>query len=50
MNDNLQKRGNRVIALTNGGAFLGSLIGGIPGGVVLGVIVAVYAWMSYEPE
>ncbi|AFY97253.1 hypothetical protein [Chamaesiphon minutus] len=41
------ERGDRVVALASGGAFLGVLIAQIPGAVIGGVLAGVYAWLSF---
>lgn len=46
---NFWERGNRVVQLASGGAFLGVLLAQIPGAIVGGVSVAVYAWFT-TPE
>jgi hypothetical protein len=40
------KRGNRVVTLATGGAFLGVLLAQLPGAIIGGVLVALYAWFS----
>jgi hypothetical protein len=40
------ERGNRVVALASGGAFLGVLLAQLPGAIVGGVLVALYAWFT----
>ncbi len=40
---NFQRRGNHVIALTTGGAFLGVLLAEIPGAILVGAIALIYA-------
>lgn len=40
------ERGNRVVALATGGAFLGVLLAQLPGAIIGGVLVALYAWFS----
>lgn len=42
----LLERGDRVIALSSGGAFLGVLIAQIPGAIIGGLFVGIYAWFS----
>jgi hypothetical protein len=51
LSDNQQKidlweRGNRVISLATGGAFLGVLLAQLPGAFLGGVLAAIYAWFS----
>jgi hypothetical protein len=43
------QRGDRVLTLASGGAFLGVLIAQIPGAIIGGLLVGVYAWLSF-PE
>lgn len=43
---NFWKRGDRVIALASGGAFLGVLIAQIPGAIIGGLLAAIYAWFT----
>ena len=40
-------RGDRVITLGSGGAFLGVLIFQIPGAVIGGLLAGIYAWLSF---
>lgn len=40
------KRGDRIIALASGGAFLGVLLAQIPGAIIGGVVAAIYAWFT----
>jgi hypothetical protein len=40
------ERGNRIVALASGGAFLGVLLAQLPGAILCGLLVAVYAWFS----
>lgn len=40
------KRGDRVIALASGGAFLGVLLAQIPGAIIGGFLAALYAWFT----
>jgi hypothetical protein len=40
------QRGDRIIALASGGAFLGVLVGQIPGAIVGGLLAAFYAWFT----
>lgn len=40
------KRGDRVVSLGSGGAFMGVLIAGIPGAIIGGLLCSVYAWFS----
>jgi len=40
------KRGDRVIALASGGAFLGVLLAQIPGAIIGGLLAAIYAWFT----
>lgn len=41
------KRGDRVIAMTAGGAALGGAIGQIPGAIAGGILAAVFGWLTY---
>lgn len=43
MKDNFRERGDRVVVLASGGAFLGALLLQIPGAIVGGILAAVYA-------
>jgi superfamily I DNA/RNA helicase len=43
---NFWERGNRVVTLATGGAFLGVLLAQLPGAIIGGVLVALYAWFS----
>lgn len=43
---NFWERGNRVVALASGGAFLGVLLAQLPGAIIGGILVAIYAWFS----
>jgi hypothetical protein len=43
------QRGDRVLTLASGGAFLGVLIAQIPGAIIGGLLIGVYAWLSF-PE
>jgi phosphoglycolate phosphatase-like HAD superfamily hydrolase len=47
---NFWKRGDRVVTLASGGAFLGVLLAQIPGAVIGGLLAAIYAWFSAESE
>lgn len=38
------KRGDRILVLGSGGAFLGVLIAQLPGAVAGGLLASVYAW------
>jgi hypothetical protein len=40
-------RGDRVVTLASGGAFLGVLIAQIPGAIIGGLLVGIYAWFSF---
>jgi hypothetical protein len=40
------ERGNRVVVLASGGAFLGVLLAQLPGAILGGLLVAIYAWFS----
>ncbi len=40
---NFQRRGNHVIALTTGGAFLGVLLAEMPCALIVGAIAMIYA-------
>jgi len=40
------KRGDRVMAIASGGAFLGVLLAQIPGAIIGGLIAAIYAWFT----
>jgi hypothetical protein len=40
------ERGDRVVTLASGGAFLGVLIAQIPGAIIGGLLVGIYAWFS----
>ncbi|BAY21634.1 hypothetical protein NIES2100_13900 [Calothrix sp. NIES-2100] len=40
------QRGDHVIALATGGAFLGVLLAQIPGAIIGGLLAAVYAWFT----
>jgi Protein kinase domain len=40
-------RGDRVVTLASGGAFLGVLIFQIPGAIVGGLLAGIYAWWSF---
>jgi hypothetical protein len=42
------QRGDRVLTLASGGAFLGVLIAQIPGAIIGGLLVGVYAWLSFS--
>lgn len=41
------ERGDRVVTLASGGAFLGVLIFQIPGAIIGGLLAGVYAWWSF---
>jgi hypothetical protein len=43
---NFWERGNRVVTLASGGAFLGVLLAQIPGAIIGGSLAALYAWFS----
>jgi hypothetical protein len=40
-------RGDRVVTLASGGAFLGVLIFQIPGAIIGGLLAGIYAWISF---
>lgn len=40
------KRGDRVMAIASGGAFLGVLLAQIPGAIIGGLLAATYAWFT----
>ena len=40
-------RGDRVVTLASGGAFLGVLIFQIPGAIIGGLLAGLYAWLSF---
>ncbi|WP_225226033.1 hypothetical protein [Komarekiella delphini-convector] len=42
---NFWERGDRVLALASGGAFLGVLAAGIPGAIIGGLLVSIYAYV-----
>jgi hypothetical protein len=44
---NFWERGDRVIAMTAGGAALGGAIGQIPGAIAGGILAAVFGWLTY---
>jgi hypothetical protein len=44
------KRGDRVVTLASGGAFLGVLLAQIPGAIIGGLAAALYAWFTAESE
>jgi hypothetical protein len=41
------ERGDRVVTLAGGGAFLGVLIFQIPGAIIGGLLAGIYAWWSF---
>jgi hypothetical protein len=41
-------RGDRVVTLASGGAFLGGLIAQIPGAIIGGLLAGIYAWSSFR--
>ncbi|MEH2188011.1 MAG: hypothetical protein V7K64_17830 [Nostoc sp.] len=43
------KRGDRVMTLASGGAFLGVLLAQIPGAIIGGLLAAIYAWFT-DPQ
>lgn len=42
---NVWKKGNQMLALASGGAFLGGLIAQVPGAMIGAIIAAVYGYM-----
>ncbi|MEH1971089.1 hypothetical protein [Nostoc sp.] len=42
---NFWRKGDQILALGSGGAFLGVLIGGTPGAVIGGLIASIYAYL-----
>lgn len=44
---NFLLRGDRVVTLASGGAFLGVLIFQIPGAIIGGLLAGIYAWFSF---
>jgi hypothetical protein len=42
------ERGDRVLTLASGGAFLGVLVAHIPGAIIGGLLAGLYAWFSYS--
>jgi len=46
----LWQRGDRIIALTAGGAALGGTLGQIPGAIAGGLLAAAFAWFSNAPK
>lgn len=44
------QRGDRLIALASGGAFLGGLLAQIPGAIVGGLLAGVFAWLSNDAK
>jgi hypothetical protein len=42
---NFWEKGDRVLALGSGGAFLGVLIAGIPGAITGGLLASIYAYL-----
>lgn len=46
MMQNIWRRGDRMIALSSGGAFLGGLIAQVPGAAVGAVIGAIFGWFN----
>jgi hypothetical protein len=45
---NNYNQGNRILALTSGGAFLGCLLGGLTGASILGLVVFIYSWVTKD--
>jgi hypothetical protein len=45
---NNYNQGNRILALTSGGAFLGCLLGGLTGASILGLVVFIYSRVTKE--
>jgi hypothetical protein len=43
---NFWERGNRVVILASGGAFLGVLLAQLPGAIVGWIVIAIYAWFT----
>jgi hypothetical protein len=41
------ERGDRVVTLASGGAFLGVLIAQLPGAIIGGLLIGIYAWFSF---
>ncbi|MEO1210644.1 MAG: hypothetical protein AAFX78_14000 [Cyanobacteria bacterium J06638_20] len=44
------ERGDRIIALSAGGATLGAMIAQFPGAIIGGICAAIFAWSSYTPQ
>lgn len=42
------KQGDRILALTSGGAFLGCLLGGLTGAGILGLVVFIYSCVTKD--
>ncbi|MHC5936167.1 hypothetical protein [Nostoc sp.] len=42
---NFWEKGDRILALASGGAFLGVLVGGLHGAVVGGLLAGIYAYL-----
>ena len=40
------RRGNHIVAIASGGAFLGALIAQVPGAVIGGFMAGIYAWTT----
>lgn len=47
-NKDFWKQGDRVLALTSGGVFLGVLLGQIPGAIVGGLLTFAYSWYTKD--
>ncbi|MEO1146369.1 MAG: hypothetical protein AAFY26_12350 [Cyanobacteria bacterium J06638_22] len=43
-------RGDRLIALSAGGATLGAMIAQVPGAIIGGILAAIFAWSSYSSK
>ena len=41
-------RGDRLVTLASGGAFLGVLIFQVPGAIIGGLLAGIYAWLSFR--
>ncbi|MBD2243212.1 hypothetical protein [Nostoc sp. FACHB-888] len=42
---NFWKKGDQVLALGSGGAFLGVLAAGLPGAIIGGLVASIYAYL-----